>query len=101
MFGRFLKACDKRIHTAKHSDSVYLLGGVSEDGAGRLLISDYRGKGKSLRLKIAGMDHAEITAERLDQESGPAPVEVQFGNGILTLPKSGKGSAAFLVAFRR
>ena len=80
---------------------MYLLGGMSADGAGLLLISDYRGETNSLRLKIAGMDQAEITAERLDQESGPAPVEVQFENGILTLPKSGRGSAAFLVAFRR
>ena len=101
MFGRFLKECETRIHTVKHSDSVYLLGGMSANGEGRLLISDYRGEADSLHLKIAGMDHAEITAERLDQESGPASVDVLFGNGILTLPKSGKGSAAFLVTFRR
>ena len=102
MFGDFLKYCEKRIQTVKQSPSVYLLGGLSADGRkGRLLIADYRGMAETLNVKIAGRDGAAVSAERLDQEHDLIPVEVQFRDGMLTLPKSGPGSAAFLISFDR
>ena len=101
MFGDFLKNNEKRIRTVKQADTVYLLGGLSADSRqGQLLIADYRGTAETLSVKITGMDKAAVTAERLDQEHDPAPVEVQYRDGILTLPKSGPGSAAFKVTFR-
>ncbi|MBO4631526.1 MAG: hypothetical protein J5858_06360, partial [Lentisphaeria bacterium] len=77
----------------RHSDSSGL-------PTGQLLIADYRGTAEPLRVKIAGMDGAEVTAKRLDQEHDLVPVEVQYRNGVLTLPKSGPGSAAFHVTFK-
>ena len=100
MYGQFLKVCTKRIYTEKQLGSVYLLGGLTADGEGRLLISDYRGSSDQLCVKILGMDKAEVSAERLDQTSGLAPVPVRYQDGILTLPKNGKGSAAFLISFK-
>ena len=101
MFGDFLKNNEKRIKTVKQADTVYLLGGLAADGKqGQLLVTDYRGTAKKLTLKIAGMEQAEVTAERFDQDHDPEPVEVQYAKGELTLPKSGPGSAAFLVTFR-
>ena len=85
----------------KQADSVYLLGGLSADSSqGQLLIADYRGTAETLSVKITGMEKAAVTAERFDQDHDPEPVEVQYANGELTLPKSGPGSAAFLVTFR-
>ena len=101
MFGDFLRNNEKRIRTVKQADTVYLLGGLSADGTqGQLLIADYRGTAETLSVKIAGMEKAAVTAERFDQEHDPATVEVQYRDGVLTLPKSGPGSAAFKVTFR-
>lgn len=101
MFGEFLKNNEKRIKTVKQADTVYLLGGLSADGKqGQLLIADYRGTAETLSVKITGMDKAAVSAERFDQDHDPEPVEVQYAKGELTLPKSGPGSAAFLVTFK-
>ena len=64
------------------------------------MISDYRGSSEQLCVKILGMDKAEVSAERLDHTSGPAPVQIRYQDGILTLPKNGKGSAAFVIVFK-
>ena len=101
MFGDFPKNNEKRIKTVKQADTVYLLGGLLADGKqGQLLIADYRGTAETLSVKITGMKKASVTAERFDQEHDPEPVEVQYTQGELTLPKSGPGSAAFLVTFK-
>ena len=63
-------------------------------------MTDYRGTAETLSVKITGMKKASVTAERFDQDHDPDPVEVQFHDGMLTLPKTGPGSAAFLVTFR-
>ena len=101
MFGDFLEACPIRVHTRRLNDTVYLLGGLSADGSGRLLVSDYRGGSSTLTLRVGGMDGAAVSAELLDQEHDRAPAEVVFRDGVLTLRKNTPGSAAFMVTFQK
>ncbi len=102
LFGEFIRVFKSRIQTRRSSGSVYLLGGVSDDGTeGRLLVSDYRGEAESLCIRIDGMDGATATAELLDHAHNRTAAPVEFADGRLVLPKNGPGSAAFLVTFRK
>ena len=103
IFGDFIHAFPSRILTHRKSPgTVYLLGGMADDGnEGLLLVSDYRGEADELCVKIDGMEGAVATAEVLDHEHDRTAVTVQFADGRLRLPKNGPGSAAFLVRFAR
>ena len=100
MFGDLLGFSTNRIKTEKIMPSVYLQGAVSDDGStGMLLVADYRGDSSSLEIRIEGMDGAAVTAELLDQTHNRSVVPAVFAKGVLTLPKTAVGSAAFLVKF--
>lgn len=100
MFGRLLGCFEKKIKSRKLKDSVYLQGGVSDDGkTGMLIVADYRGGESTLELKICGMDGADVRVELLDQENSLVQIGANFNKGILTLPKKSVGSAAFVVYF--
>ena len=102
MFGELIHAFKTRIRTRKDNDSVYLLGGVDDNGReGRLLVADYRGKDDAICVKIDGMDGALATAEILDHEHNRTPTAVQFADGRLSLSKNGPGSAAFMVTLKK
>ena len=92
----------RRVQSARLSDTVYLQGGVSDDGkTGMLIVADYRGNRTSLEIKVDGMDGAFVTAELLDHTHNLSSAAVSFHNGVLTLQKTGLGSTAFLVKFDR
>lgn len=100
MFGTLLGTFENKIKSQKFDGNVYLQGGVSDDGkTGMLLVADYRSNATSRQVKVEGMDGAFVTAQILDHTHSLTTIEVSFKNGVLTLPKTAVGSAAFLVKF--
>ncbi len=70
------------------------------DGRKALLVVDYRGEAWSRQVAVKGVSAgAKVTAEVLDFARDRAAVDVTFSDGVLTLPKNGSGSAAFIVKF--
>ncbi len=98
LFGDFIAAVDDRVEAVSESKSLYLLGGLSPDRrTGRLLAVDYRGEGKSIRLR--GMENVRITGcECLDADRNLDPAEVRREGDDLILGKASAGSAAFLLS---
>ena len=80
--------------------SVTAFAGLSADRKrGFVLISDYRGKGP-LTASVKGMDGARvISAQVLDHTRNLEPVDVEWKDGTLTLPRKDENSAAFFVVF--
>lgn len=102
IFGDFLKNFTRRIQTESSDASVYLLGGLSEDGkSGQLLAVDYQGDSLRLNVKITGMNNASVSVQLLDDKNNLADVPVSFHNEELILSKNGSGSAVFLITFSR
>lgn len=100
MFGKLMGCFDRKIRSQSLSNSLYLQGGVSEDGeTGMLLVADYRSNALSLQIKVEGMDGAFVSAAILDHTHSMTRADVSFHNGILTLYKNGVGSSAFLISF--
>ena len=100
MFGTLLGSFDKKIKSKSLDQAVYLQGGISEDGkTGMLLVTDYRSNATSRQVKVNGMDGAVVSAILLDHTHSMTVLDVSFENGVLTLPKTAIGSAAYLVKF--
>lgn len=100
-FGDLLADSAERIKTETLAETVYLAGGISADGkSGKLLVADYKGTAKELRIKIDGIAPASVSAVILDNDNNSVEVNPVFENGGLILPKNDDGSAAFLVDFK-
>ena len=100
MFGTLLGTFEQKINSLSLDEAVYLQGGVADDGTtGMLLVTDYRSNATSRQVKVNGMDGAFVTAILLDHTHNMTACDVTFRNGILTLPKTTVGSAAYLVKF--
>jgi hypothetical protein len=100
MFGEFIGTFENKIKSRSLDKDIYLQGGVSDDGkTGMLIVADYRSNATTRQIKVEGMDGAFVSARCLDHTHNLTAVDVPFKNGILTLPKSAVGSAAFLIKF--
>ena len=65
-----------------------------------LLVVDYRGTDQILTIEVKGMARAKfVSAIVLDDTRDNFPCEVGWRNGVLTLGKSDRNSAAFFITF--
>lgn len=102
LFGNVVSEYAIRIKSESSSDTLYLLGGLSDDRKrGCLLVSDYRGDRNTLAIKVAGMEGGQISAVLLDDTNDLTPVPVHHEGDTLILRKNKPGSAAFLITFQR
>ena len=88
--------------TASDAKSVTALAARSADGSRKtLLVTDYRGNGRTFEIAVRGVDPTcVVRARRLDHEHAEwTPVQADWKDGKLSLRKESAGSAAFEVAF--
>ena len=99
LFGDVVKTCDTLCRAETDGGTVSVLAAKSADGKrGVLLASDYRGSGQVLRFKVAGAGRvAGVTL--LDHTHDALPHDFDWRDGLLTVVKPDKNSAAFLVEF--
>ncbi|MBR2509035.1 MAG: hypothetical protein IKB71_04745 [Lentisphaeria bacterium] len=101
IFGDLLAKTNERIKAESFSETVFLTGGIAADGkSAMLMVADYRGTESELRIKIDGIEKAEVSAQLLDIENDRTETDVIFENGELILPKKDNGSSAFLIEFK-
>ena len=101
LFGEIVKDFQKICASSSSAPTVTTLAVMSADGkkAG-LLVVDYRGTDQVLTVAVKGMARAKhVSAVVLDDTRDNFPCEVGWRNGVLTLVKPDKNSAAFFVTF--
>ena len=101
LFGGIVRDYEAICPSASLDDTVTVLAVRSRDGRRKgLLVVDYRGTKQVLSVEVKGADDArEVSATALDHTRDNLPCDVQWRNGVLTLVKPDKNSAAFFVAF--
>ena len=102
IFGDIVSGYTDKVSALSTVPSVTVFAGLSADKKrGFALISDYRGKG-TLTASVKGMEGARVvSAQVLDHTRDLEPVDVEWKDGTLTLPRKDENSAAFLVVFER
>jgi len=88
--------------TTSDAKTVTVLAARSADGARKtLLVTDYRGTGKTITVGVKGVDAAcRVEAKVLDHARREwTPVAADWKDGRLALAKTCDGSAAFVVTF--
>ena len=101
LFGEIVKDFPKMCASASSAPTVTTLAVKSADGkkAG-LLVVDYRGTDRVLTVDVKGAAKAKyVSAIVLDDTRDNFPCEVGWRNGVLTLGKADRNSAAFFVTF--
>ncbi len=101
LFGEIVKDYPQMCASASENQTVTTLAVKSADGkkAG-LLVVDYRGTGQVLNIVVKGMAKAKrVSAVVLDDTRDNFPCEAGWRDGVLTLVKPDKNSAAFFVTF--
>ena len=105
LFGEFAKNYPRLYATTGEDPEgapvITVLAGKSPDGKRQaLLVSDYRVRTNELTVAVRGVAaDARVTARVHDYTHDLSPAEVEFKDGMLTLKKFDKESAAFLVEF--
>ena len=101
LFGGIVKGYRTMCESASEAKTITTLAVKSADGkkAG-LLVVDYRGTGQVLQIAVKGVPKTRrASAIVLDHTRDNFPCEVGWRDGILTLVKPDKNSAAFFVEF--
>ncbi len=101
LFGEIVKAFPTMCASASGCGTVTTLAVKSADGrkAG-LLVVDYCGTNQVLTIEVKGLAKAKyVSAIVLDDTRDNFPCQVGWRNGVLTLGKSDRNSAAFFVTF--
>ena len=90
-----------RLCEVGHEGRYTLLAAKSEDGKGAaLLLVDYRGTDQVLSVRVNGIPAPRrVSTVVLDDARDNFPCEMSYGDGVMTLLKPDKNSAAFLVKF--
>ena len=101
LFGEIVKDFPKMCASASDCGTVTTLAVKSADGKkSGLLVVDYRGTNQVLNIEVKGMAKAKyVSAIVLDDTRDNFPCEVGWRDGVLTLVKPDKNSAAFFVTF--
>ena len=100
LFGEIVRNYDRICSSAALADNYYALA-VSGDGNRKaLLVVDYRNVSQVIEVSVRGIGQdARVRAQVLDHTRDNLPCDADFHDGVLTLVKPDKYSAAYLVAF--
>ena len=101
MHGDLIADFPRRVACTSTGGTVAALAALSEDGRrGCLLVSDYRGTAERIAVASEAWRKAKnLKVEVLDNRRNRETVRADVVDGVLTLPKEGSGSAAFLITF--
>lgn len=101
LYGELMRGYETRAAATSFAETVTPFAVKAADGACALLLTDYRGVEQVLRVAAKGIrDGARVRARILDHGHDDFPCDVTLEDGVLTLVKPDKNSAAFLVTFR-
>ena len=101
LFGAVVRDYTALCRSESFKGTVSALAVKSADGRRRaILLADYRGTEQILAVDVRGAEKARhVSVVVLDHTRDLLPAEVDWRDGTLTLVKSDKHSAAFLVTF--
>ena len=101
LFGEIVKDFPQICASSSAAQTITTLAVKSADGKkSGLLVVDYRGTNQVLSIEVKGMAKAKyVSAIVLDDTRDNFPCEVGWRDGVLTLVKPDKNSAAFFVTF--
>ena len=101
LFGEIVKDFPKICASASDRKTITTFAVKSADGKKNgLLVVDYRGTDQVLQVAVKGVAKTKrVSAVVLDHTRDNFPCEVGWRDGVLTLVKADKNSAAFFVTF--